>query len=54
MQLAIFSLGGVLAILVSIPAVGLLYYYAGWSAFVGIGVLGVLIPMQVHPSATLG
>ena len=31
-----------------IPIVGLLYFYAGWSAFVGIAVLAVFIPLQVH------
>ena len=52
--MSLFSLGLVLTIVVSIPAVGLLYYYAGWSAFVGIGTLCALIPMQVCPSANFG
>ena len=47
MQFTQYALGPVMAVVVGLPTTGLLYFYAGWSAFVGIASLGVLIPLQV-------
>ena len=50
--MSLFASGGFVALLVALPTIGLLYLYAGWSTFVGVGLLALLIPLQVRPQTS--